>query len=600
MCGICGIFDFNASNKLTSNHSQQASRAEVIGRMQKALERRGPDSAGQYIKGAIALGHRRLSIIDLSERSNQPLIDRALDLVLAFNGTIYNYRELRAELVAEGYQFFTVGDSEVILKAYAKWGRACVEKFNGMFAFAIWDNKKQYLFVARDRIGIKPLYYSLDNNHFVFASNSQAVLSEKTVNTDFDPVGLHMLFTLHAVTPAPVTLFKGLRKLPPACYMIIQANGQTEVKQYWHLRAERTNRFQSEWEWAEAIRESLIKAVSKRKLISDVPVGVLLSGGLDSSLLVGLLKEMGVEDLLTFSVGFEDTPEEKGNEFEYSDAVVDHFKTQHHKIRIANTQILARLPEVVDAMAEPIFGQDAIGFYLLAEQVSQQVKVVLSGQGADEVFGGYFWYPQMHAAQGDVVERFAPFYFDRDHEEFQYMMSSQYLSKDVTSEFVREQLTQSGAASYLDQVLRMDVTKLIVEDPVKRVDNMTMAWGLEARVPFLDHELIELAFEAPPELKMKNNGKHLLKMISRGLIPDAVIDRPKGYFPVPALKYVRGGFLEFMQDILLSRAAQERGVFNKDYVNKLLANPEKHITRIQGSKLWQIALFEFWLQRNLD
>ncbi len=590
MCGICGIFDFKG----------QSPAADTITRMQQALEKRGPDSAGQFIQGPIGLGHRRLSIIDLSDRSNQPLIDKTLGLVLVFNGTIYNYPELRKELGAAGYEFFSDGDSEVILKAYAHWGNACVKKLNGMFAFAIWDTRRGELFLGRDRLGIKPLYYSLDSQHLVFASNSQAVLSEKSVNTEFDGAGLHSLFSLHSVVPAPATLFKGLRKLLPACTMTINANGESKIEQYWHLQAKRTNRFNSEWEWAEAIRESLSQAIYKRKMISDVPVGVLLSGGLDSSLLVGLLSDMGVEDIRTFSVGFEDTPEEMGNEFIYSDAIVERFKTQHHKISIANDQILKRLPEVVDAMSEPMFAQDAIGFYLLAEQVSKQVKVVQSGQGADEVFGGYFWYPQMHAAEGDELARFAPFYFDRDHSEYLEMISADFACEDSTSQFIKKQLTASNADSYLDQVLRMDVTKLIVEDPVRRVDNMTMAWGLEARVPFLDHELIELAFEAPAELKIKSGGKHLLKMISRGLIPDSVIDRPKGYFPVPALKYVRGEFLDFMQDILHSQSAQQRGIFNAAYVNKLLAEPEKHLTRIKGSKLWQLALFEYWLQRNVD
>jgi asparagine synthase (glutamine-hydrolysing) len=329
---------------------------------------------------------------------------------------------------------------------------------------------------------------------------------------------------------------------------------------------------------------------------------VLLSGGLDSSLLVGLLAEAGVSDILTFSVGFEDQPEEKGSEFEYSDQVVERFATRHHRYRIPNDEVLRRLPEAVDAMAEPMVGQDAVAFYLLAEQVSREVKVVQSGQGADEVFGGYFWYPRMLAEDParPAVERFRDHYFDRDHAEFLATVDPAYHGDDHTAALVAARLAEPDADTFLDQVLRFDVTTLIVDDPVKRVDNMTMAWGLEARVPFLDHQLVELAARMPPELRLKSGGKHPLKQIARGLLPDGVIDRPKGYFPVPALKYVRGPFLEFMRGVLDSDAARARRLFNADYVARLLAEPEAHLTRIQGSKLWHLALLEFWLQRNVD
>jgi asparagine synthase (glutamine-hydrolysing) len=239
-------------------------------------------------------------------------------------------------------------------------------------------------------------------------------------------------------------------------------------------------------------------------------------------------------------------------------------------------------------------------FYLLGEKVSEEVKVVLAGQGADEVFGGYFWYPRMEAANGSPLARFAQHYFDRDHSEYLAMMTDAYAVLDVTSEWVDRELSQPQADEFLDEVLRLDVTALMVDDPVKRVDNMTMAWGLEARVPFLDHELVELAARMPPSLKLKEGGKFPLKAVARGIIPDAVIDRPKGYFPVPALKYVRGEFLERMRGLLNSEACIRRGLFRRDYVEMLLADPEAHLTRIQGSKLWHLALLEWWLQINVD
>jgi len=328
---------------------------------------------------------------------------------------------------------------------------------------------------------------------------------------------------------------------------------------------------------------------------------VLLSGGLDSSLLVALLEEQGVSDLMTFSVGFEDQPEEAGNEFEYSDAVADYFGTRHHKYRIANAEVLRRLPEAVDCMAEPMVSQDVVSFYLLAEQVSRTVKVVQSGQGADEIFAGYSWHPRMAAATGGTpLDRFRRHYFDRDDDEYQAMVAPPLRGADHSARLLAAKLAEPYADDFIDQVLRAEATLLVTDDPVKRVDNLTMAWGLEARVPFLDHHLVELAAQMPPQLKLASGGKHVLKRIARGLLPDAVIDRPKGYFPMPALKYVRGEFLDFMRGILDARACRERGVYRRDYVERLLAEPDRHLTRIQGSKLWHLALFEYWMQRNVD
>ena len=339
--------------------------------------------------------------------------------------------------------------------------------------------------------------------------------------------------------------------------------------------------------------------MKKRIEIADVKVGVLLSGGLDSSLLVALLAEQGVPDLMTFSVGFEDQPEERGNEFEYSDPVAAMYGTRHHKFLIPNPEVLRRLPEAVDAMSEPMFAQDAVAFYLLSEQVSKTVKVVQSGQGADEVFGGYFWYPRMAAdTSGSPLERFRRIISTAITTSFWRWRCPAYHGPDYTAETIASHLAEPFADEFIDQVLRMDTTMLITDDPVKRVDNMTMAWGLEARVPFLDHQLVELAASMPPELKLASEGKHVLKTIARGLMPDAVIDRKKGYFPMPALKFVRGEFLNFMQDILNSQACRERGLYHRAYVNKLLDAPEQHHTRIQGSKLWHLALLEYWLQQH--
>jgi asparagine synthase (glutamine-hydrolysing) len=587
MCGIAGEFRFDG------NPPQQATMARMLAK----LARRGPDGEGQYADGPVLLGHRRLAVIDLSERARQPMIDPVSGAALVFNGTIYNYPELRAELLLRGHQFVSDGDTEVILRAYAEWGEACVERLHGMFAFAIWNQHK--LFLARDRFGIKPLYYSHGPAYLRFASTPQALLAAGEVDTRIDPVALHHQFTLHAVIPAPRTIFNGVRKLAPGTTLTVDLQGKHRTRSYWDLHAQRPAIAKTEAEWTEAIHDALRAAVKKRLEIADVKVGVLLSGGLDSSLLVALLAEQGVKDLMTFSVGFEDQPEERGNEFEFSDAVAERYATRHHKYLVPNGEVLSRLPEAIQAMSEPMVGQDTVAFYLLSEQVSKTVKVVQSGQGADEVFGGYYWYPLMAAdIDGTPLERFRRHYFDRDHDEFLRMATPAYHGLDYTAQTVAACLARPGADEFIDQVLRMDVRTLITDDPVKRVDNMTMAWGLEARVPFLDHHLVELAAHMPPELKLASGGKHVLKTIARGLVPDAVIDRKKGYFPMPALKYVRGDFLDFMRDILNSHACRARGLYQRAYVDMLLDAPEQHHTRIQGSKLWHLALLEYWLQQN--
>ena len=590
MCGICGELKFDG----------QPPDKDIVRRMLAQLERRGPDHEGLYVDGMLAFGHRRLSVIDLSVASNQPWVDPDNRLALVFNGAIYNYKELRTELIGKGYSFNSEGDTEVVLKAYAAWGESFASRLHGMFAIAIWDGQKQQLVLVRDRFGIKPLYYSRDRHGFRFASNPQALLAAGNVDTGIDPVALHHHFSLHAVVPAPRTLLKGVRKLPPAHVMVLAKDGSDREFPYWQLDAASLLPLPTEDEWLEATRAALLKAVRRRRVIADVPVGVLLSGGLDSSLLVALLAEHGGNDLLTFSVGFEDHPHEQGNEFEFSDQVVERYATRHHKIHIPNHEVLERLPEAIDHMAEPMVGQDAIAFYLLAERVSQHVKVVQSGQGADEVFAGYFWYPQMQQARGTDLERFRAFYFDRDHDEYLRMITPAYAGPDYTSALVETRLQAVDSDDYLNRVLHFDVTTLIVDDPVKRVDNMTMAWGLEARVPFLDHELVELAIRMPSELKLREHGKHPLKQLARGLVPDAVIDRPKAYFPVPALKFVQGRFLEFMRDLLNSQACRERGLYRESYVKSILDDPEHKLTRLNGSKLWHLAALEFWLQRNVD
>jgi len=588
MCGICGEIRLDGGPPDVS----------AVARMAEALHRRGPDSSGIFAQGRVAFGHRRLSVLDLSPASQQPMLDPDLGLGLVFNGCVYNFRDLRAELEAKGYAFFSDGDTEVILKAYHAWGDACVERFYGMFAFVLWERDTGRVVMARDRLGIKPLYLSEDGRRLRFASSLPAILKAGGVDTAIDREALHHYMSFHAVVPAPLTILKGVRKLPPATVLVIEPDGERRQRVYWEApvgeRAE--DRHLTEEDWRERVLETLRKAV-ERRLVSDVPVGVLLSGGLDSSIVVALLAEAGQTGLKTFSIGFESVGGEEGDEFKYSDLIAERFRTDHHRIHVDSSRALPALPGVVEAMSEPMVSHDAIGFYLLSEEVSKHVKVVQSGQGADEIFGGYHWYPPMMQSN-DAVSDYARVFFDRDHDEMGEALSPRLMNGDDSRAFVERHFAKPGAERPIDKALRIDTEIMLVDDPVKRVDNMTMAWGLEARVPFLDHDLVELAGRVPARLKIRDGGKHILKEAGRKVVPAEVIDRPKGYFPVPALKYLRGPFLDLVRDVLNQPAARERDLFQRAYVDRLLAEPEAHITPLRGSKLWQVALLEYWLQTH--
>lgn len=585
MCGICGEI----------RHDGQAIDVARIERMKQAMAPRGPDDGGTFAVGNRAFGHRRLMIMDLSAHSQQPMVDPSLGLGVVFNGAIYNHPQLRAVLVGLGYTFYSEGDTEVVLKAYHAWGIACFQRFQGMFALAIWERDSGRTILARDRLGIKPLYYSADASRLTFASTLPALLAAGGIDTAIDPVALNHYLSFHAVVPPPRTIVQGVRKVLPAHYLVIDAEGRIEAQRYWTLEF-RHDIERSEAEWREGLLAALRTAV-RRRLVAAVDVGVLLSGGVDSSLLVGLIAEAGVSRFRTYSVGFESIGEEAGDEFHYSDIVAEAFATDHHRIRVSSRELLAELPAAIQAMSEPMVSHDCIGFYLLSREVARTCKAVQSGQGADEVFGGYHWYPPMvNTAQ--PFETYRQAFFDRDFDEYRQVVADSWIQGDFASEFVQAEFARAGADDPVDKALRLDTTVMLVDDPVKRVDNMTMAWGLEARVPFLDHELVEYAATMPAALKVRGDGKYLLKEAARSVIPAAVIDRPKGYFPVPALKYLRGEVLDYVRDALLSERARNRGLFRRDYLDLLLSDPEAHITPLRGSKLWQLGLLENWLQTH--
>jgi asparagine synthase (glutamine-hydrolysing) len=589
---VCGF-----AGELTS---RGAADAVAVDRMAETMAARGPDGAGRWSRGPVALAHRRLKIIDLSSAGDQPMTDPELGLTVVFNGCIYNHRELRRELEGAGYRLHSTSDTEVILKAYDRWGRDCVTHFAGMFAFALYEHRTGRLLLARDRLGVKPLYLAHVGGALRFASTLPALLAGGGIDTTLDRVALHHYLSWHAVVPAPRTILNGVRKLAPATTLLVGADGAQDARRYWRADFSRQDRYAG-WDaadWAQAVLEAVRTAV-KRRMVADVPVGVLLSGGLDSSLIVALLETCGQERLATFSVGFDDVGEREGNEFRYSDLIAQHYDTDHHRIHVDTARMLPALDGAIAAMSEPMVSHDAVAFYLLSQEVSASRKVVQSGQGADEVFAGYSWYPPMTDAPGLGADVYRASFFDRPDAEMTETLTAPFVLRDDPSRaFLEEHFGEPGADDPIDRALRLDTEIMLVDDPVKRVDNMTMAWGLEARTPFLDHELVELAAACPPELKLASGGKGVLKDAARSVLPAEIIDRPKGYFPVPALSTLEGATLKLVRETMESPAATGRGVFAPGHVRRLLDAPNDHLTRLEGSKLWQLALLELWLKRH--
>ena len=591
MCGIAGEVRFDGRD----------ADVGAVARINEAMHRRGPDGTGVHAMGRAAFGHRRLKILDLSECGAQPMVDNELGLTTVFNGLIYNFRELREELEGHGYRFFSHTDTEVLLKAFHKWGPACVERFLGMFAFAILDRDSGVLTLGRDRLGIKPLYYTQTATRLRFASGLPALLEGGEVDTSIDKVALHHYMSFHSVVPAPRTILNGVRKLPPATVRTVQPDGTFTDHVYWRPEHVRRPEFagMSSADWRDAVLAALRLAV-KRRMVADVPVGVLLSGGLDSSLVVGLLAQEGQRGLKTFSVGFHATAGESGDEFEYSDLVAQEFGTDHQQILVDPHRLLPgrRRGDHGDGRAD---GQPRLRGLLPAVARRSPSRSRSSSPArartrcSPATAGTRRWPGAAGAGPGGVRQGL----HRPPARRARHILEPDWLLDDDPSRaFIREHFAMPGAETTLDAALRMDSTIMLVDDPVKRVDNMTMAWGLEARVPFLDHELVELAAACPPELKLAHGGKGVLKEAARGNVPDGVIDRPKGYFPVPAIRHLEGAFLDRVRDAVTDPVAKARGLVRSDWLEAMLTDPNTARTNLGSNALWQVALLEMWLQER--
>ncbi|MGC2764812.1 MAG: asparagine synthase (glutamine-hydrolyzing) [Candidatus Acidiferrum sp.] len=627
MCGICG--------KLMLGNEATVS-PELVKAMADTIYHRGPDDDGYYVSGPIGLGFRRLSIIDL-QRGHQPVSNEDGTVQIIFNGEIYNYQELRAFLLSKGHVFKTQSDTEVIVHLYEEFGPPCVEKLRGMFAFAIWNENTKTLFLARDRVGIKPLYYCLTDTSLVFASEIKAILADPSIAREIAPEMIDRFLTFLYV-PGQETLLKGIRKLAPGHYLLVK-DGKAVVEQYWDLRFAETTRSQSLKD-AEADLTSLLAEAVELHMIADVPVGVLLSGGVDSTGVLSLAAHGTDKAISSFTVGF--SGGEVADERPYARLAAKTFGTRHYEMTISADDFAAFLPQYVWHMEEPVCEPPAIALYYVSKLARSHVKVLLSGEGGDEAFAGYSNYRNLvwlerikrglsalngAAARGlsfaDSLlhlpgmakyvplmnDRFPNYYYSRTSNPYRY--SGNRLGKVYSADFaqaidhehslepVRELQAHVRGQNTLDAMLYIDTKTWLPDDLLIKADKMTMANSVELRVPLLDHKVLEFAASLPPSFKLNGfNLKYILKSVLSQKIPKEIRNRKKTGFPVPYESWLRNDLKSVVWDVLMDRRTLERGYFSKDGVEGLLranssgSNYSKEIFSLLSLELWQRTFLE--------
>lgn len=627
MCGIAGFIEKNASRTgLTADE-----KTEVVNRMCGVIKHRGPDDQGILVRGCLALGMRRLSIIDL-ESGHQPLSGCDDRVTVVFNGEIYNYRELQKKLEALGHLFHTNSDTETIVHAYEEYGAKCVDHLRGMFAFALWDESAQKLFIARDRAGKKPLYYSLTSKStLVFASELKSLLEHPEIEreTNIDALDAYLSF---GYVPDPLSIFRGIEKLPPGHHLSF-VNGHVVVEQYWDFNYAPTE-IRKEADYIDELRALLEEAVRMR-LVSDVPLGAFLSGGIDSSAIVGFMSRASSHPVKTFSIGFE---EDSYNELKFARVAAKHFGADHHEF-IVTPDICDVVDELVWHFDEPFADPSAIPTYMVSKLARQYVTVVLSGDGGDELFGGYTRYqidrkrsklsrlPRVvrervmrpvsaslpHGAWGrnylrnvslDPLER----YIDSISIFTELNKLSLYtneLKRKVAHEPIGASMFRGYAATVatgdaLDSLLYLDSKTYLPGDILTKVDRMSMATSLEARVPFLDHKLIEFVTRIPASLKMKGlETKYIFKRAMRGIVPDEILERPKQGFGMPLQEWINSQLRGRIHETLTEQRTRERGLFEPAYVDVLLDEHERG-RRDHAPALWSLLMLELWHRTFVD
>ncbi len=624
MCGINGI-------ALSSRSNKQINR-EILTAMRDEIEHRGPDDAGLYIDRNIGFGHRRLSIVDVAHGA-QPMANADETCVIIYNGEVYNHADYRSELEAEGYEFQTRCDTETILHLYEEHGAKCVEFLRGMFAFAIWDKRKNELFIARDRLGVKPLYYVHDaEGNLFFASEIKSLLRVNAVKAELNYNALPDQMANHG-TSRDETLFANVKRLLPG-HTLSWCDGKIKIERFWDVSFEPKHDEKSEKDYVEEWRELFKKSVELR-LMADVPLGMFLSGGIDSSAICAMMAEMVSEPIKTFSVGF---AEREANEFEYARIVADKFKTEHHEIIITPDEFFAELPNLVYHEDEPLGFIASVPLYFVSKLAQKHVKVVLTGEGSDEILGGYGRYQKtlallnygekyasvtpkflrsavksgVSAFGGKLTRTFLTrdndienLYFD-NFAIFNKAMQANLLSNEAKAKIadlnpyshLQNWLENSDAEETLDKLLYAD-TKTYLHELLMKQDQMSMAASIESRVPFLDHKLVEFTAKMPTEMKIKGKTtKYLLKEAMRGVLPDEILTRPKMGFPVPVGAWFRNEYKHVVEEYVTGERALNRGVFNADFVRQTVA--EHNAGANHDERLWFLVNFEIWQRRFTD
>jgi asparagine synthase (glutamine-hydrolysing) len=627
MCGITGFITKN-------EHLRWPEHDAVLDRMCRVIAHRGPDDQGIFIKGSVALGMRRLSIIDLSG-GHQPIAGCDDHVTIVFNGEIYNYRDLQRDLKARGHNFKTDSDTEVIVHAYEEYGSDCVQQLRGMFSFAVWNEAGRELFIGRDRVGKKPLYYTLTREGtFIFGSELKSLREHPEFLGQLDPNALDAYLTFGYV-PDPLTIYGDVHKLPPGHHLTFK-DGQVRIEQYWDFpyEHEQEEPFRHEADCLEELRALLDEAVRVR-LISDVPLGAFLSGGVDSSTIVGLMSRHSNRPVKTFSIGFQ---EDSYNELKYARIAAKAFGTDHHEF-IVTPEICEIVDDLVWHFDEPFADSSAIPTYMVSKLARDFVTVVLSGDGGDELFGGYTRYaldrkrsgfarlPRVlrqgvmqpfsrklpHGAWGrNYLHHISAEPLDRYIEDISVFTKlnkpslytqdfARHLGRYDAGEQFRQHALKSRSTDALDPLLYLDSKTYLPGDILTKVDRMTMAASLEARAPLLDHKLVEFVCNRiPARMKMKKlETKHILKAAVCGLVPPEILNRPKQGFGVPIERWINEQLRDRIRGTLTEPRAEQRGLIEKHYVNLLLDEHERG-RRDHSTALWALFVLELWHRTFID
>ena len=600
-----------------------------------ALEHRGPDSRGLHRDGNVALGIQRLRVIDLAT-GDQPIYNEDRSVVVVLNGEIYNYRELRAELVARGHTLATQGDTEVVAHLYEEYGVDCVRRLHGMFAFALWDARRQQLLIARDRIGKKPLVYSLRDGVLSFASEMGALLADASIPREVDREAIDA-YLAHGYVPAPLTAVRGVRKLPPAHTLVVR-DGRAQLSRYWKLDYANKLEGESVEEICERIRAGLLEATRKR-MIADVPLGAFLSGGIDSSAVVAAMAQHSTEPVRTFSIGFD---HQEFDELPHARRVAQQFGTVHEEFQV-RAQAIEILPQIVRHYGEPFADSSAIPSFYLAELTRRHVTVALNGDGGDESFGGYTRYvanalagrldrvpagarravaaivgrlPEGGDIQSvrsrarrlagtlalDAPARYARYMAWFDAQQRASMYTPEFAADGGASshDAIAASWAETSGASVIDKMLEVDVDTYLAGDLIPKIDIATMAYALEARSPFLDHELMQLAASIPASLKVRGSEKKwILREALRAWLPGDLLDRPKQGFSVPLSAWLRTDLRSWSREILLDPVTLGRGYFRREAVESLL---ERHAAGVDADdqRIWSLLMLELWHREYID